>query len=73
MAELDGKGWRVLGYFIWMLGAGVALESDANLVAAVMLAVGAALFLRGAWQSWVVNSGSEGEPRGEEPDLPNRS
>ena len=29
MAELRGKGWRVLGYFIWMLGAGVVLDSEA--------------------------------------------
>ena len=34
VAELHGKGWRVLGYFLWMLGAGVVLDSDARRAAA---------------------------------------
>jgi hypothetical protein len=51
MRELHGKGWRVLGYFIWMLGAGVILDSDAVAVGRLLLVVGLALFALGAWQS----------------------
>ena len=29
MRELRGKGWRVLGYFVWMLGAGVRARRPA--------------------------------------------
>lgn len=50
MAELRGKGWRVLGYFIWMLGAGVVLDSDASGAGGAMLATGAGLFLLGTAQ-----------------------
>lgn len=52
MAEMRGKGWRVLGYLIWMLGAGVILDSDAVRLGAVMSTIGALMFLAGAWQSW---------------------
>lgn len=51
MAELRGKGWRVLGYFIWMLGAGIVLDSEAVGTGGVMLATGAALFALGTAQS----------------------
>lgn len=51
MRELRGKGWRVIGYFVWMMGAGVVLDSDEVGVGRVLLAVGAALFGLGAWQS----------------------
>ena len=51
MPELRGKGWRVLGYFIWMLGAGVVLDSQAIGAGGLLLAVGAGLFLLGAAQS----------------------
>jgi hypothetical protein len=51
MRELRGKGWRVLGYFVWMLGAGVVLDSDHLAAGRLLLAVGAALFAVGAWQS----------------------
>ena len=51
MAELRGKGWRVLGYFIWMLGAGVVLDSEALTAGGALLAVGASLFALGAAQS----------------------
>ena len=51
MPELRGKGWRVLGYFIWMLGAGVVLDSQATGAGGLLLAVGAGLFLLGAAQS----------------------
>ncbi len=44
MAELRGKGLRVLGYFIWMLGAGVVLDSNATGAGAALCAGGAALF-----------------------------
>jgi hypothetical protein len=48
---LRGKGWRVLGYFVWMLGAGVLLDSDWIALGRLLLVVGAAVFLIGAWQS----------------------
>jgi hypothetical protein len=48
---LRAKGWRVLGYFIWMLGAGVVLDSDWIVLGRMLLVVGAAVFLIGAWQS----------------------
>lgn len=51
MAELYGKGWRVLGYFIWMLGAGVRLDSDARRLGTLLLLAGGALFFVGVWQS----------------------
>lgn len=51
MSELRGKGWRVLGYFIWMLGAGVVLDSQAVGAGSMLLLVGGALFLLGAVQS----------------------
>ena len=49
MPELRGKGWRVLGYFVWMLGAGMVLDGSGALVAAgrVLLGVGVALFVIG--------------------------
>ncbi len=52
MAELRGKGWRVLGYFVWMLGAGIVLDSGAVFLGGALLSVGAALFCAGVWQSW---------------------
>jgi hypothetical protein len=51
MRELQGKGWRVLGYFVWMLGAGVYLDSDALGLAGVLMGAGAVAFLVGAVQS----------------------
>jgi len=51
MPELRGKGWRVLGYFIWMLGAGIVLDSAATGAGALLLAVGAGLFGLGVAQS----------------------
>jgi hypothetical protein len=49
--ELRGKGWRVLGYFLWMLGAGIVLDSDEIAAGRVLLLSGAALFAAGVWQS----------------------
>jgi hypothetical protein len=51
MPELRGKGWRVLGYFLWMLGAGIVLDGPPGTVGKLLLALGAGLFLLGAWQS----------------------
>lgn len=51
MAELRGKGWRVLGFFLWMEGAGVVLDSDALAVGGALLLAGAAMFGLGVWQS----------------------
>jgi membrane protein implicated in regulation of membrane protease activity len=48
---MRGKGWRVFGYFIWMLGAGVLLDSEAAGVGGALLALGAALFAVGTAQS----------------------
>jgi hypothetical protein len=41
----------VLGYFIWMLGAGVVLDSEALTAGGALLAVGASLFALGTAQS----------------------
>jgi hypothetical protein len=51
MAELCGKGWRVIGYFVWMLGAGVLLDGDTPWMGGLLLVAGAGLFLLGVWQS----------------------
>jgi hypothetical protein len=51
MRELRGKGWRVLGYFVWMLGAGVLLDSNRVAAGRLLCAAGAALFAAGVWQS----------------------
>ena len=47
MAELQGKGWCVLGYFVWMLGAGIVLDSEARTLGGVLLVSGAAMFFAG--------------------------
>jgi hypothetical protein len=51
MNEMRGKGWRVLGYFIWMLGAGVVLDSDAVGLGSVILVLGFVLFVVGVVQA----------------------
>lgn len=51
MAELRGKGWRVLGYFVWMLGAGIVLDSPRTVLGTLILVGGAALYVMGANQS----------------------
>jgi hypothetical protein len=51
MRELRGKGWRVVGYFVWMLGAGMLLDSDHTTIGRLLLLAGAALFGLGVWQS----------------------
>lgn len=51
MRELAGKGWRVLGYFIWMLGVGVYLDSEASGAGLALLLLGGAMFAVGAIQS----------------------
>ncbi len=52
MAELRGKGWCVLGYFLWLLGAGIALDGEAMGASPLLLSAGAGLFALGAWQLW---------------------
>lgn len=59
MRELAGKGWRVLGYFVWMLGAGVVLDGDGARGGRALLLVGAAIFGLGAWQSLRARGGGE--------------
>lgn len=51
MSELRGKGWRVLGFFLWMQGAGVVLDGRAHGIGAMLLAGGAALFALGVAQA----------------------
>ena len=51
MTELRGKGWRVAGYFFWMLGAGLVLDDGPLVLGRLLLVAGAALFIAGAWQS----------------------
>jgi len=58
MHELRGKGWRVLGYFVWMLGAGVVLDSTALRTGGALLLVGAVLFAAGVWQSALGDGGT---------------
>jgi hypothetical protein len=72
MDELRGKGWRVLGYFIWMLGAGVLLDSEARGVADFLMAVGLVLFLTGVWQSWILRADLERNRIREEPGSADR-
>jgi hypothetical protein len=72
MDELRGKGWRVLGYFVWMLGAGIALDSDARGIADLLMMVGLVVFLIGAWQSWVLGAEWERNRTREEPGTADR-
>jgi len=62
MPELRGRGWRVLGYFVWMLGAGVVLDSEALGAGGVLLVVGAALFAVGVVQSLARRPARDAEP-----------
>jgi hypothetical protein len=57
MHELRGKGWRVIGYFVWMMGAGVVLESGQLTAGRLLLLIGAALFGLGVWQSLRADGG----------------
>ena len=51
MGELRGKGWRVLGYFFWMLGAGFVLDGSSDWPGRLLLSLGGGLFVLGVWQS----------------------
>lgn len=51
MLELYGKGWRTVGYFAWMLGAGIVLDGGTLFWGRILLFAGAILFFLGAWQS----------------------
>jgi predicted outer membrane lipoprotein len=51
MPELHGKGWRTIGYFAWMLGAGIVLDGGSLFWGRTLLLAGAFLFLTGVWQS----------------------
>jgi hypothetical protein len=44
MSELDGRGRRVAGFFVFMLGAGLVLESPALWYGVAIMAVGATCF-----------------------------
>jgi hypothetical protein len=45
----DGKGGRVTGFFVFMLGAGLLLESTAVWPGVVLMGIGAVLFARGVF------------------------
>jgi hypothetical protein len=47
VAELDAKGRRVLGYFVFMLGAGLVLESAALWYGVAVMTAGAVCFASG--------------------------
>ncbi len=44
-----GKGRRVAGFFVFMLGAGLLLESPAVGSGVVLMGIGAVLFVRGVF------------------------
>ena len=46
--QVAGKAWRVLGVFMYMLGAGVLLESHARWLGTVILLSGVATLAWGA-------------------------
>ncbi len=50
MREVSGKGSRVLGTFILMVGGGLVLESDAWAVGAALMLVGAVMLSWGLLQ-----------------------
>jgi hypothetical protein len=51
MSELRGKGWRTIGFFLWMLGAGIVLDGGTLFWGRTLLLAGAVLFFIGVWQS----------------------
>lgn len=50
LEALRGKGWRVFGFFLWMLGTGIVLDGDAFAFGSLLLGVGMAAFLGGIVQ-----------------------
>lgn len=68
MKELHGKGWCVLGYFLWMLGAGVFLDARGGPAAWLLCCTGAALFGVGWLQLRAGAATRHAEP--DVPDLP---
>jgi hypothetical protein len=59
LEELRGEGWRALGYFLWMLGAGIVLDGDGGALATLLLVAGAAAFL-GGWMQILQSPGGQG-------------
>jgi hypothetical protein len=51
MFELYGRGWRTVGYFAWMLGAGIILDGGGLFWGRTLLLSGAFFFFVGVWQS----------------------
>ena len=47
--ELAGKAQRVLGVFLYMVGAGLMLECAAYWIGSLLLLIGVGVFARGAW------------------------
>jgi hypothetical protein len=58
MPELQGKGWRTVGYFAWMLGAGIVLDGGTLFWGRALLLAGALFFLTGVWQSFSSDMGA---------------
>jgi hypothetical protein len=46
MGEFGGRGWRVLGFYVFLLGSGLVLESRAVWYGVAIMVVGAGCF---AW------------------------
>jgi hypothetical protein len=50
LEALRGKGWRVLGYFLWMLGAGIVLDATSTTFGTLLLVAGLASYVAGLAQ-----------------------
>lgn len=58
MRELRGKGWRTVGYFVWMVGAGIVLDGGTLFWGRLLLLAGAFFFFAGVWQSLSSDGGA---------------
>lgn len=56
----DGKGWRVAGFFVFLLGAGIILDSAAHGFGGLMAFAGAVLMAWGFFGGGSRPSGSTG-------------
>jgi hypothetical protein len=51
MPDLAGKGKRVVGTFVLMMGAGAIVDAHAMWIGATVMLLGAAAFLQGALEA----------------------
>jgi len=58
MSELRGKGWRTVGFFVWMVGAGIVLDGGTLFWGRALLLAGALFFFAGVWQSLSSGAGA---------------